>query len=290
MSGSLDRRLHAYRDDLADEKLQGKIKADNYVAGELYHINGPIADLRPEPDLDAGIDTQLLFGDEVRLFDATSGWAWLQSVRDDYVGYTPKKLIRKTTKRTRPHSHKISVSRSFRYPRSDMKAPAIDCLSLGSGMTVVGETETRGTRYSELHDGSYVISRHLNPIDAFVDDYVSAAEMLLQSPYLWGGNSAFGIDCSGLVQLSMRMAGKQVMRDTDMQEKSIGEELGFAAMDGGLQRGDLIFWKGHVGIMCDAETVIHANGHTMNVATERLEDAIERIGYLYGFPTTLRRP
>jgi len=163
-------------------------------------------------------------------------------------------------------------------------------LSMGSAVAIVGEIEKRGTRYAELQDGTYLVFRHLRPIADQVEDYVSIAELLLHAPYLWGGASAFGLDCSGLVQLSMLMAGKQVLRDTDMQETTIGMELGFSAMDGGLRRGDLIFWKGHVGIMRDAKTLIHANGHTMNVATEKLEDAIERIGYLYGFPTTLRRP
>ena len=210
--------------------------------------------------------------------------------RDNYVGYLQKKFLRKLKKTNPANSHCVSAERSFRYAQPDMKTPIVDCLSMGSMVSIVGEVEMRGTRYAEMQDGHYLISRHLSPIGEHADDYVAVAESLLHAPYLWGGASAFGVDCSGLVQLSMLMAGKKVLRDTDMQETSIGKELGFSAMDGGLKRGDLIFWKGHVGIMRDAETLIHANGHTMNVATEKLEDAIERIGYLYGFPTTLRRP
>lgn len=290
MSEKLDRRLHAFRNDLADERLQGKVKAKRFVTGEQQRVNAPLVDLRPNPDLKSGIDTQLLYGDIVNVIDIDAGWAWVQSQRDNYVGYVSKKFLRKLKKSTPANSHFVSAERSFRYAQPDMKTPVVDCLSMGSAVAIVGEVDTRGTKYAEMADGKYLISRHLSPIDDHVDDYVSVAESLLHTPYLWGGSSAFGMDCSGLVQLSMLMAGKQIMRDTDMQETTIGTELGFSAMDGGLQRGDLIFWKGHVGIMRNTETLIHANGHTMNVATEKLEDAIERIGYLYGFPTTLRRP
>lgn len=290
MSEMLDRRLHAFRDDLADKALQGKVKATKFVNGELQRVNVPVVDLRPNPDRTTGIDSQLLFGDIVDVFDIADGWAWVQSQRDHYVGYIPKKALRKIRKSLPVASHYVSVGRSFRYAQPDMKTPIVDCLSMGSTVAIVQEVETRGTKYSEMHDGSFLISRHLSPADVHLEDYVSVAESLLHAPYLWGGASAFGMDCSGLVQLSLLMTGKRVMRDTDMQETSIGTELGFSAMDGGLRRGDLIFWKGHVGIMRDAETLIHANGHTMNVATEKLEDAVERIGYLYGFPTTLRRP
>lgn len=290
MSEKLDRRLNAFRDDLADETLIGKAKATKFVQGENQRINAPFIDIRPQPDLSADIDTQLLFGDIVNVFDVADGWAWVQSQRDSYVGYMPKKFLRKLTKSTKPNSHRVATERSFRYAEPDMKTPVVDCLSMGSVVAIVDEVETRGTKYAQTQDGKYLIARHLSPIEEHSDDYVSVAEGLLHTPYLWGGTSAFGVDCSGLVQLSMLMTGRKAMRDTDMQETSIGAELGFSAMDGGLLRGDLIFWKGHVGIMRDAETLIHANGHTMNVATEKLEDAIERIGYLYGFPTTLRRP
>jgi cell wall-associated NlpC family hydrolase len=116
------------------------------------------------------------------------------------------------------------------------------------------------------------------------------AEALLSTPYLWGGTSAFGIDCSGLVQLSMRMAGRTVPRDTDMQASGLGEPFDPGADLAGLRRGDLVFWKGHVAIMLDGKNIIHANGHAMMVSRERLSDAVERIAYLYGGPTGFRRP
>lgn len=290
MSEHLDKRLHAFRDDLADEALKGKVNAAKFVRGERHRIDVPFVDLRPAPNDESGIDSQLILGDPVRVFDRENGWAWVQSLRDNYVGYVPEHVLGPNVRALQATTHRVCMPRTFRYAEPDMKTPIVDALSLGSALVVVGEAETRGTKYLETADGRFVIAHHLLPIETYVPDYVSVAETLMHTPYLWGGATGFGIDCSGLVQLSMLMAGEKVQRDSDMQEQTTGNALGFAAMDGGLQRGDLIFWKGHVGIMRDHETLIHANGHTMSVATEKLEDAIERIGYLYGFPRTLRRP
>jgi cell wall-associated NlpC family hydrolase len=136
-------------------------------------------------------------------------------------------------------------------------------------------------------DGEALISEHLQPVREPAPDYVSVAELFLNTPYLWGGTTGFGIDCSGLVQTSMMMAGRKALRDTDMQEASLGVEID---PDYGLRRGDLVFWKGHVAIMTDPRMMIHANGHTMMVSREPLADAVARIGYLYGQPTRYRRP
>lgn len=283
----LDRRLNAYRPDLADSRLRGQVEAVRFADGRPAHVVLPVADLRPEPRGDVGIDTQLLYGDGVRLFDESDGWAWVQSLRDGYVGYVPDAAV--ALGAAQPSYH-VAVPRSFVYSRDDMKSPRTDALSMGSMVDVTGFTERRGTRYAALAEDGFMIAAHLRPIGEFAADYVSVAETLEHTPYLWGGASGFGIDCSGLVQLSMRMAGRPVLRDTDMQAGSIGTPLDIADDLGGLRRGDLVFWKGHVAIMLDAEAIIHANGHTMTVAREPLRAAVDRIAYLYGRPTAFRRP
>ena len=187
-------------------------------------------------------------------------------------------------------THVVSAPRSFLYPGPDLRFPRLGELSLGSSVTVRDFAETRGTRYALLSTGEAMISGHLRPVGEVSDDYVAVAETLLMTPYLWGGSTAFGIDCSGLVQLAMRMAGRDVLRDSDMQAATIGEPIEPGEGYSGLRRGDLVFWKGHVAIMTDERTMIHANGHTMLVSREGLAEAIDRIGYLYGGPTGFRRP
>lgn len=277
-----DARLHAFRSDLADARLKGEVAADRFVAGRPARVTASVADLRKAPRPDAGINTQLLFGDDVLVFEDREGWAWVQAERDGYVGYVADMML---GGRDRAPTHIVSVPRTFLYPGPDLRFPIAGQLSMGSTVTVTGAAETRGTHYAVLPSGEAVISGHLRPIGEKASDYVSVAEMFLGTPYLWGGVSGFGIDCSGLVQLAMRMAGKNVLRDSDMQAASIGEPLDPGADFSGLRRGDLVFWKGHVAVMTDAETMIHANGHTMLVSREGLKDAIARIGYLYGGPT-----
>jgi cell wall-associated NlpC family hydrolase len=283
MSLSFDRRLHAVRPDLADLRLQGKVEAARFVAGEPATLIVPVADLRPRPDLHAGIDTQLLLGEKVLVFERRDGWAWVQAEQDRYVGYVGAESLRPIDIPT----HVVTAPRSFVYPEADMKTPIRRALSMGSKVRIVGEAETRGTRFGMTDAGEAIILDHLRGLeDAAPGDHVTVAGRLLETPYLWGGRSGFGIDCSGLVQLSMQMTGRSVPRDTDMQAEAVGHPIERSD----LQRGDLVFWKGHVAIVEDGSTILHANGHTMTVARERLDDAVRRIERLYGLPTGYRRP
>lgn len=283
----LDRRLNALRPDLADERLKGRVEAARFVAGRPAHVAAPVLDLKGTPRPDAGLDTQLLAGDGVTVFDEAEGFAWVQSARDGYVGYVPSAGL---VADAAPPTHVVAAPRTFAYREPDMKKPATVCFSIGSRLTIVGLAETRGTRYVLLESGEALVEAHLRPVGEVVQDFVAVAEQLERTPYLWGGASAFGIDCSGLVQLSMRVGGRAVLRDTDMQAQALGAPIEIGDDLAGLRRGDLVFWKGHVAIMLDAENIIHASGHTMTVAREPLRQAVERIAYLYGKPTGFRRP
>lgn len=280
MTNTLDRRLHAFRPDLANEALRGQVEAQRFTVGDPAQITVPVAALRPAPDLARGIDTELLIGETVRVFDRADGWAWVQADEDGYVGYLPEAHIGPVDEAT----HLVVVPRSFIYPEPELRKPHVGVLSMGSRIKIVGEAETRGNHYHVLENGTTVMSGHVRPISEDLEDYVSVAMRFIETPYLWGGRSGIGIDCSGLTQLALMMTGQKFPRDTDMQAK-VGTEITREE----LRRGDLVFWKGHVGIMEDADTLLHANGHTMTVARENFEAAVKRIGWLYEQPTGYRR-
>lgn len=283
----LDRRLNAYRPDLADERLSGKVKASRFTAGTLMQVSASVVDLRAEPRPDSGPQTQIIFGDMVRVFEEQDGWSWVQAERDGYTGYVSAASLEKPGADV---THMVIVPRTFIYPGSDLRYPHTKALSLGSRVRIVGSAETRGTQYALLENGEALIAGHLAPLDQHAADYVSVAETLLHTPYLWGGTSGFGIDCSGIVQLSMWVSGRKALRDSDMQQNTLGDIIEPDADYSNLQRGDLVFWKGHVAICASPGMLIHASGHTMTVTLEPLNDAIKRIAYLYDLPTLIRRP
>ena len=283
----LDRRLNAWRDDLADRRLEGRVVAARFVAGESASVSSPLADLRREPRHDCGIDHQLLEGEPVEVFEWSRDWAWIRTGIDGYVGWVAASCLKGGTFTP---THRITAPRTFVYPGPDLKIPNRRALSMGSLVNVSGEAETRGTRYLELADGGFIIARHVAPVGQLTEDYVAVAQSLMRTPYLWGGASGFGIDCSGLVQLAMRMCGRMVLRDSDMQAASIGEEIDPGSDWSNLERGDLVFWRGHVAIVEGDGMLLHANGNTMDVTSEPLVEAIGRIERLYALPTGCRRP
>lgn len=283
----LDRRLNAFRADLADARLQGRVDAKKFTEGEPAWISVAMADLVCDPSAKGGIDTQLIYGEAVRVFDRQEGKLWVQNELDSYVGWIDEQVV---SEGEYTPTHVVSIPRTFFYPGPDLKFRHKGMRSMGSRLCVVDEVENRGTRYAVLATGEAVIAHHIRPIGEHDADYVEVAERLLHTPYLWAGTSAFGIDCSGLVKLSMQMAGHKVLRDSDMQAATIGTELSPDEGPAQLKRGDLVFWKGHLAICQGNGTIIHANGHTMTVASEPLEQAVERIAYLYSKPIGYRRP
>jgi cell wall-associated NlpC family hydrolase len=238
-------------------------------------VTAASAPLHREPRYDAGLDTEALCGERVRVFEVHEGWAWVQLETDDYVGYTPADRLGSTTA---PATHRVATPRTYVYPGASMKLPHVALISLGARLTVI---EIRGSfavvvGVAGLAE-TFVWAAHLVPLSAPERDPVGVAERLLHTPYLWGGKQSLGLDCSGLVQTAYDACGLSAPRDSDMQERALGMALGDNARAVGLQRGDLVFWKGHVGLMQDETRLIHANGHHMLVASEPLQDAMRRI-------------
>jgi cell wall-associated NlpC family hydrolase len=276
MQPSLDPRLHAYRPDLADIRLKGTVESARFVEGMPRRVVAAAAPIKRVPRSDAGLESEALRGESFMVFeDGAEGWSWGQLETDSYVGYVPTDAL--STSAPEP-SHRVAALRTFLYPGPDLKLPASACLSLGSRLALTEAVTTRGTTYRLLAGGEGAVAEaHVVPLDAPPEgDFVTVAERFLGAPYLWGGRTSIGLDCSGLVQLSLMAAGHNAPRDTDLQQTMLGHpaEGGAAA----LHRGDLVFWAGHVGIMIDGEYMIHASGHHMAVVIEPLADAVARIG------------
>ena len=279
----LDPRLNAFRPDLADARLKGKAPAARFASASPAQAAVAVADLRRAPRPDSPVDTQVLYGETVDVFEEAEGWCWVQAHADGYVGYMADTAL---TARILNPTHIITAPRTFLYPGPDMKLPAEAALSIGSRISIAGQTETRGTRYLTLANGGAVVAAHAEPLDQYFSDPVAITERLIETPYLWGGRSGHGIDCSGLVQMAYALCGVPLQRDTGMQADTAGTALADGA---DLKRGDLVFWKGHVAMMTDAQTIIHASGHAMAVVKEGFAAAVARIGHLYGKPTGYRR-
>ncbi|HTV33884.1 MAG TPA: NlpC/P60 family protein [Methylocella sp.] len=266
-----DPRLTPARPDLAAEEWRGRIEAPRYAAGRVMHVATGIADVRRAPSHDAVLDTQALYGETLILYEDQEGWGWVQLGTDQYVGYIAMAALSAGGLEA---THRVKVNRTLVYPCPDLKMPVRRASPLGARVRVEGQ---KGA-FARIGETAFVFAGHLAPVEAREADFVGVAERFLHTPYLWGGKTSLGIDCSGLVQVALDAAGIAAPRDTDLQEQALGQPL--SPKEQGtlaLQRGDLIFWRGHVGIMQDATKLLHANAHHMLVTSEDFLAARERI-------------
>jgi cell wall-associated NlpC family hydrolase len=277
---SFDRRVTPARPDRAAAHLKGQIEAPLFVEGVRKIVFDGSADMRRQPYPDAPLDTEALHGEMFIEYECDDeGWSWGQLERDSYVGFVPSKAL--TLDEAVP-THRVSVLRSFLYGGPSIKLPPMAALSLGSRVTIVDYKD----QFAITHRGHCLIADHLVTIDHHEDDYVSIAERFIGIPYYWGGKTSVGLDCSGLIQIALDAIGQSAPRDSDMQEKQLGRALEIDGSLSALKRGDLIFWKGHVGVMRDADTLLHASGHHMLVVSEQLREAVDRIAAKNAGPIT----
>lgn len=264
-----DPRVIPARSDLAAAYLKGKVEAARYVEGTLCEVACGRTALRIEPSIESRMETELLCGERFTVFDTAKGWAWGQSALDGYVGYAAANDLRDLSAAP---DHRVIASMTPLLPAPDFKRPVRDMLPMNAKVKVL----TREGRFARIADG-FVFADHLALLAHTAPDWVAVAERFCGVPYVWGGKTVAGVDCSGIVQSSLEAGGIAAPRDADMQELALANSLPIPADLSGLMRGDIVFWKDHVGVMLDAARLLHANTFFMAAAIEPLADAVRRI-------------
>lgn len=257
----MDRRLTPFSGTVALQSLRGQVTAE-FVPGEPFAVILPLAELCDQPD--GARDRQVFLGDRGLLVERRDGWAFVQMTKDGYCGWLPLAALGADEEAT----HWVSAPASHLYPGPDLRLREKGMLSMTSRLRVLGETDgwletTRG----------FVPAKHVKPLGEWHKDPVAVAQTYLGVPYLWGGNGRAGLDCSGLMQLSLCACGIDCPGDSDMQMK-----MGAPVPDKKpMKRGDLIFWKGHVAMAMNADFIIHATAAYMAVAAEPLKTTLSRL-------------
>ncbi|MEX1148305.1 MAG: C40 family peptidase [Sphingomonadales bacterium] len=270
MPESHDPRLTPARADVAAAHLRGQVEAARFTEGITHRVIRPRAPVTARPDADASLSTELLSGEGFTVYDAAEGWAWGQADGDGYVGFVPTSALGPDDT---PATHRVSVPATHIYPAPDLKTRPRERLPMGAQVTVPVSDKQAGF-VCLTNEAGWIYARHLVPIGQQWGQPLDVAMGFLGAPYLWGGRTADGIDCSGLVQMALMAAGIACPRDTDMQAAALAERL---SADARVQAGDLVYFPGHVGFMVDETHMLHANATHMAVTINPLTDVVDSV-------------
>ena len=267
---TLDARLNAYREDLADVRLQGKVEAGRFVPGARRQVIQGTLPLRKAATPGTELVSELLFGETVQVFEDKDGVAWVQNDTDGYVGYTDSAGLSDTI---HAPTHEVCVLHASLYPEPHVREPVADILPMSAQLTV---NEMQG-RFAGIAGGGWVPEEHFAETGHAETDFVAVAERFIDVPYVWGGRTSRGLDCSGLVQIALARCGVAAPRDSDMMEANLGEPVSYDGDEGVLRRGDLVFWKGHMGIWIAPDRFLHANWTDMRVWPSPFQQVVDNI-------------
>lgn len=275
-SHSYDARTSAIRPDLADIALAQDHFAPHYAAPVPLACVATSAPLRADPRPDAGMTSELLRGEGFHVLDVRGAWAWGYCAHDHYVGYVARDALGLPAAPTHRARQRTAI-----YAAPERRAAVTGILPPGS--LLAGEA---GDAFLAVAGGGYVTLNHIDPVARQAQDWVAVASQYLGQPYVWGGRGGLGLDCSGLVQMALMACGLPCPRDSDQQEAVLGRDI---ADDDPLRRGDILFFPGHVGLMMDGETLLHASGKAMTVLAEPLAEVTARFAADHARPVTARR-
>jgi len=274
-----DPRITPWRDGIAARSLEGVLEAEVYLDPKAMTCMAPAAALRAAADAGAEQMDQVLFGERFEVLEEEGGWLFGQAARDGYVGFVEAATLQPAAAMP---THRVSALRTYAFAEASIKSRASGPFSINSLVTV----EAVEGRLAKVAGAGWMTADHLSPIGLFEDDWAAVAERFVGAPYLWGGRESLGLDCSGLVQQALFACGRACPRDTDQQQA-----LGAPIEAGDFERGDLVFWKGHVALGVGEGRIVHANGHHMATVIEPLAEAVDRIRAAgAGEPTAWRRP
>jgi cell wall-associated NlpC family hydrolase len=277
-----DPRTTPARPDLAADFLQGKVQSQRFVSGIAKTVIAGRAPLHVEPSRESMRDSELLYGERFTVYEDKAGWVWGQAARDGYVGYTPSSSLGDAGP---PADHRIIALSTPLLRHASLKTSPIDMLPLNARVKVIG----REAKCLQVEGGGFVYEKHIAPLSYRAPDWVAVAERFLGVPYVWGGRTLAGLDCSGLIQTALEAGGIEVPRDSDQQEAALPHNVAATAELDNLQRGDILFWTEHVGVLLDETRLLHANGFYGEVAIEPLRVAVARIEATANAITSIKR-